>query len=177
MGSLNEKEKEETIMATIKKPICTLGIIGIFTFILFIVSAQAEQPIDCLLCANMTMTTVVESGDLIIMGYETKGIVLDNTESKFWASDTVHGVGLLKIDKGKVTGSFINKHMDPNGDFYVLEGSTVGTEYDWKFIYGTGKFKGITGGGKSFRITKGKPVSPGTSQYCAKVTGTYELKQ
>jgi len=55
-------------MPAIKKPICTLGIIGIFTFILFIVTAQAQQPIDCLYCANMTMTTIVASEDLTIMG-------------------------------------------------------------------------------------------------------------
>jgi len=153
-------------MATIKKPICTLGIIGIFTFILFIIAAQAEQRFDCLLCNNSTMTTIVESGELIIMSYESRGIVLDNSEGKFFDNDTVHGAGLMKIDKGKLTGSF-----------YVLEGSFAGPEIDWKFIYGTGKFKGITGGGKSIRITKGKPVSPGTSQGCMKVTGTYELKK
>jgi len=164
-------------MATIKKRICTLGIIGIFTFILFTVTAQAEQPIDCLYCSDMTMTTIVESGDLIIMGVEGKGIVLDNTESKFWDNVTVHSVGIIKIDKGKVTGSFLGKYLDPNGDFYVVESSQVGTEIDWKFIYGTGKFKGVTGAGKAFRVTKGKPVSPGTSQVCTKITGTYELKK
>jgi hypothetical protein len=111
------------------------------------------------------------------MGYESKGIVLDNMESKFWDSDTVHGVGIMKIEKGNVTGSYINKHVDPNGDFYVVEGSHVGPESSFKFIYGTGKFAGITGGGKTIRFTKGKPVSPGTSQGCVKVTGTYELKK
>ena len=159
-------------MATIKKPICTLGIMGIFTFILFIVTAQAEQPIDCLYCANMTMTTIVESGDLTIMGVESKGIILDNTQSKFFDNSTVHAVGLIKIDKGKVTASFLGKYLDPSGDFYVIESSQVGTELDWKFIYGTGKFKGITGAGKAFRSTKGNPVSPGTSQSLYKDNGS-----
>jgi hypothetical protein len=115
-------------MATIKKPICTLGIfIVIFTFIPFIVTAQAEQRFECVLCQNMTTTTIVESGDLIIMGYESKGIVLDNSESKFFDNDTVHGVGLMTIEKGKMTGTFYNKHLSPNGDFYVLGGSWVGS--------------------------------------------------
>jgi hypothetical protein len=162
-------------MATIKKPICALGIIGILTFILFIVTAQAEQPVDCLVFYDMKNTTVVETQDLIIMGSEAKGIVLDNTESKFFDNSTVHLVGVMKIDKGKVTGSNLGKHMDPSGDFYVIESSLGGTEVGWKFIYGTGKFKGITGGGKAVRFTKGKPISPGTSQYGVKVTGTYEL--
>ncbi len=75
-----------------------------------------------------------------------------------------------------MTGSFSNKQLNPSGDFYVLEGSINDPEIDWKFIYGTGKFKGITGAGKSIHYTKGKPVTPGTSQSCAKVTGTFELK-
>ena len=164
-------------MATVKKPICTLAIISMFTFILFIVTAQAEQPIDCLYCANMTMTTIVEGGDLTIMGSEGRGIILDNTESKFFDNSTVHAVGLIKIEKGKVTGSFFGKYLDPSGDFYVVESSQVGTEGEWKFIYGTGKYKGITGSGKFYRLTKGKPVTPGTSQSCTKITGSYELKQ
>ena len=164
-------------MATIKKPICTLGIISILTFILSIVAAQAEQPIDCLVCLDMKISTVVETQDLTIMGLEGMGIVIDNTESKFFDNSTVHLVGLMKIDKGKVTGSMFGKYLDPSGDFYVIEVSQVGTETDWKFIYGTGKFTGITGAGKSIRFTKGKPVSPGTSQVCSKITGTYELKK
>ena len=162
-------------MMAIKKPICTLGVIGIFTFILFIVTAQAEKPVDCLVCYDMKIITVVETQDLIIMGSEARGIVLDNTESKFFDNSTCHSVGVIKIEKGKVTGMIPGKHMDPSGDFYVVETSQVGTETSWKFIYGTGKFKGITGEGKALRFTKGKPISPGTSQYCVKITGTYEL--
>ena len=94
-------------MATIKKHICTLGIIGTLTFILFIVTAQAEQPVDCLVFYDMKNTTVVETQDLIIMGSEAKGIVLDNTGSKFFDNSTVHIVGLMKIDKGKLTNSFV----------------------------------------------------------------------
>jgi len=164
-------------MATIKKPICTLGIIGIFTFILFIGAAQAAQPIDCLICSDMTITTILQSGDLTIMGIESKQIVLDNTESKFFDNMTGHGVGLMKIDKGKLTGTYFNKYQDPSGDLYVVESSQVGTDGDWKCIYGTGKYQGITAAGKFYRFTKGKPISPGTSQVCTKVTGTYELKK
>jgi hypothetical protein len=53
----------------------------------------------------------------------------------------------------------------------------VGAEGDWNFIYGTGKWKAVTGGGKTNSITSGKPIVPGTTQGCARVTGTYELKK
>jgi len=39
------------------------------------------------------------------------------------------------------------------------------------------KWKGITGGGKNWPITKGKSVAPGTSQGCRKATGTYQLPE
>jgi hypothetical protein len=170
-------KKEVTIMTKIKKSICILGISGIFSFILLNMTAHAGEPIDCTVCYNSTITPIVESSDLTIMGTESKGIVLDNTKSKFFDSSTAHSVGVLKIEKGKVITFYSNKFLDPSGDFYVLEGTQVGAESEWKFIYGTGKFKGISGGGTTVRITKGKPVSQGTSQYCVKVTGTYELKQ
>jgi hypothetical protein len=165
------------IMATIKKPICTLSIVSIFTLFLFSVTVQAGQPIDCLLCADWTMKTVVQTTDFIVMSTEGRGIIIDNSESKFFDNNTSHIVGTIKIDKGKMTGNYLAKYLDPSGDFYVLELSQIGNEFDYKFIYGTGKFKGISGSGKSYRITKGSPVSPGTAQGCSKITGTYELNK
>jgi len=164
-------------MFKIRNTICALGIMGILTFILFIVAAQAQEPIDCLVCQNITMTPVFESKDLTILGSDGKGIVIDNTASKFFDSSTCHIIGITKVDKGKASVNWIGKYMAPNGDFYVIEGSSVGTESQWKLIYGTGKFEGITGSGKGERFTNGKPISPGTVQVCSKITGTYELKK
>ena len=144
---------------------------------MYIPVAQAQQPMDMISCGDGTLTTIVAGQELTIMGYEGKGINLDNLSSKTFDNMTYHTVGVLKIDKGKATGLLYVKYMDSNGDFCVVEISQVGTERDWKYLYGTGKWKGITGGGKSFPFTKGKPVSPGTSQGCNKITGTYELKK
>ena len=90
---------------------------------------------------------------------------------------TFHSVGILKVEGGKLTGSFYSKYMDPSGDFLVVEVSQVGMERDWKYLYGTGKWKGVTGGGKAFPFTKGKPITAGTMQSCIKITGTFELKK
>ncbi len=164
-------------MATIKKPIITLGIVGIFTFFPFILVAQAQQSMDMMSCGDATVTTIVASQELTITGFEAKGINLDNMASKAFDNMTYHMVGLMKIDMGKVTGLLYSKYMDPSGDFLVVEISQVGMEREWKYSYGTGKWKGITGGGKAFPFTKGKPVSPGTLQTCTKINGTYELKK
>jgi len=150
------------------------GFIGIF---LFIPCAQAQQSIDMVSCGNNEVTTIVSSEELTIMSVEGKGINMDNLPSKIYDSMTFHGVGVLKIEKGKMSGTLYYKYMDPSGDFLVVEVSQVGMEREWKYLQGTGKWKGITGAGKAFYITKGKPISPGTSQGCMKITGTYELKK
>ena len=164
-------------MSKIKNTITILGIVGIYTFFSFILTAQAQQPMDMMSCGDATMTTIVAGQELTIMGYEGKGINLDNLASKVFDNMTYQTVGLYKIDSGKPTGINYAKYMDPSGDFLVVDISQIGMERDWKFSYGTGKWKGITGGGKAFPFTKGKPISPGTFQRCVKITGTYELKK
>jgi hypothetical protein len=167
--------KEETNMVTTKTRkgfIIILGFIGIF---LFIPCTQAQQPIDVISCGDSTVTTIIASPELTIMSIEGKGINIDNLPSKTFDNMTYHSVAIIKIEAGKMTGINYGKFMDPSGDFCVVEVSIVGMERDWKYLYGTGKWKGVTGVGKAFPFTKGKPISPGTSQSCVRITGTYEL--
>jgi hypothetical protein len=144
----------------------------------FIPEAQAQQPMDMISCGDGTVTTIVSSQELTIMGVEGRGINLDNLASKTFDNMTYHHVGVFRVERGKkMTGTIYSKYMDPSGDYCVVEVFHVGMERDWKFILGTGKWKGITGGGKSIPFSKGKPISPGTMQNCTKITGTYELKK
>jgi hypothetical protein len=142
-----------------------------------VLNVQAAVSFCGTLNQTYKVTAIVSSEELTIMGVEGKGINIDNLPSKIYDNMTFHGVGVLKIEKGKLSGTHYYKYMDPSGDFVVVEVSQVGMEHDWKYLQGTGKWKGITGGGKGFPITKGKPISPGTSQGCMKITGTYELKK
>jgi hypothetical protein len=128
-------------------------------------------------CGNTTNTTIVSTQELTIFGVEAKGINIDNLASKAFDNMTYHAVGVIKIESGKLTGTFFTKYMDPSEDFFVVEVSQVGMERDWKYLYGTGKWNGVTGGGKAFPFTRGKPITPGTSQSCTKITGGYELKK
>jgi len=66
------------------------------------------------------------------------------------------------------------KMMDPAGDIIVAQSSRVGTECITKFLYGTGKYKGITGGGKSQRIVYGR-IPPNSAAACSRGIGTFEL--
>jgi hypothetical protein len=149
-------------------------ILGMLTFI---PSVMGQQPMDMISCGDAKITAIISGQELTIMGYEGKGINMDNLGSKTFDDMTIHTVGVFKVEGGKMTGTLYSKYMDPNGDVAVVEISQVGMERDWKFLYGTGRWKGVTGGGKAVPFTKGKPIAPGTMQSCTKITGTYELKK
>ncbi len=155
-----------------KSFIIMLGFVGI---LLFVPWAQAQQPIDVVSCGDERITTIVSSQELTITGVEGKGITMDNLPGKIYDNMTYHGVGVLKLEKGKMSGRLYYKYMDPGGDFFVVEVSPVGPEHNWEFLQGFGKWKGMTGSGKAIPITTGKPISPGTSQGCMRITGTYQL--
>jgi hypothetical protein len=152
----------------------TIVIMGLLAFIPEI---MGQQPMDMISCGDGKTPIIISGQELTIMGYEAKGINIDNLPSKAFDNMTFHSVGVFKVESGKMTGTLYCKYMDPNGDFLVVEITQVGMERDWKYLYGTGKWKGITGGGKAIPFTKGKPISPGTLQGCTKITGTYELKK
>ncbi len=67
--------------------------------------------------------------------------------------------------------------MDSDGNTLVTENLRAldGPDATWNFLQGTGKWKGIKGGGKLLPVIQGKPIVPGTSQGCLRMTGTFEL--
>jgi hypothetical protein len=168
MKNIRREIMKKSILISILSVICGL--------VMFIPVVQAE-PIDMLTCASATTTMIIASEELTIMNYEGRGINIDNLENKAFDNMTTHAVGVFKIVSRKMEGTLYTKYMEPSGDFFVVDVLQVGSERDWKFLYGTGKWKGVSGGGKALYITKGKPITPGTIQSCFKITGTYELKK
>ncbi|MEN6319980.1 MAG: hypothetical protein ABFD82_14645 [Syntrophaceae bacterium] len=160
----------------LKRRLWIVAVAMIVVLVMFIPVVQAE-PIDMLTCASGTITMIVASEELTIMSYEGKGINIDNLENKAFDNMTTHCVGVFKSVNKKMEATLYTKYMDPSGDFFVVDILQVGSERDWKFLYGTGKWKDVSGGGKALYITKGKPITPGTTQSCFKITGTYELKK
>ena len=155
-----------------------LGFIGIFVLVIFISTAQAEQPFDITLCGSTTGTAIlIESEELRISTFEGKGIARSNLESKAFDNCSYQLLGVAHYTGGKATMYGHTKFMDPDGDILVQENFRPfeGTEGTWKFIYGTGKWKGIKGSGKSRTIATGKRITPDTLQSCIRMTGTFEL--
>jgi hypothetical protein len=147
----------------------------VFGLVMFIPVAQAEQPFDVTYCYSGAVTMVSASKQLTVFGAEVKGIIRSNHENKAFDNMTMHCMTIFRIVAGKATGTAYCKAIDPDGDIIVQEHTRVGSQSTWKFLQGTGKWKGITGGGTGKPITRGKPITPGTTQACSRVSGTFEL--
>jgi hypothetical protein len=142
---------------------------------LIIPVAQAEQQYDITDCGSMTLTVNSESDELTIITFDFKGIARSNSENKIFDNCSVFYVGVARNTPGKITAYGYSKYMDPDVDFVVMESIREGAETHCKFLQGTGKWKGIKGEGKVRRIASGKSIAPGTSQYCTRHVGTFEL--
>jgi hypothetical protein len=142
--------------------------------------ARAEQPIDITYCLSMTTTMVSETQELSIHSFDFKGIARSNLENKAFDNLTFHGIGVGRdlADKRIHRYGYI-KFMDPDGDIFVTENLRTldGPDATWNFLQGTGKWKGIKGGGKLQPATRGRPILKDTVQGCMRMTGKYELEK
>ena len=141
--------------------------------------AQAETPFDTTLCLTGPATMLSSSQELVILGVELKGIIMSNHENKVFDNFVSHFLGVSRIMAGQVHAHGYSKLTDLDGDFIFTETTTFGPvgkpTWKWKFLYGTGKWKGIAGGADVSPITKRSPFVEGTYRGCYKTTGTFEL--
>jgi hypothetical protein len=156
-----------------------------FGLVMFNPVAQAEQPLDITDYFYATSTLLSANPELTIFQTDAKGFVRDNLEKKIFDNLTSHCLRLGRISAGKLTGTIFTKFTDSDGDFFITEFTSdavpaAAAESTWKFLYGTGKWKGIRGGGKSefLFMTLGKQqMSPTTFQGYLRMTGMFELKK
>lgn len=149
--------------------------IFLIAVVLFIPATQAETPFDVTECAAGLMTMVYHSKEMAIYGIEGKGIFISHHENKVFDNFTFQVVAIGKIEGDKRTSESYWKIMDPDGDIIIAEVIVVIPEKTMRFLHGTGKWKGIKGGGKGKGVTAGKPITPGTLQACSRYMGAFEL--
>lgn len=145
----------------------------IFLFSITVVNAEEVQ-FDRSACGSATLTAVSLEKDVKTFSFDMKGISWDNKGEDFAGAATMHCVGVLKIVGGEKTSNGYCKFMDSEGT-RDYEYTKINDESTFKYIGGTGKYEGITGGGKSTTLTKVKPIVKGTYQSCARGTGTWKI--
>ncbi len=96
-----------------------------------------------------TLTMLYSSKELTILSQALKGVTQSNHPNKAFDNCTWHMLGIVRIENGKTYWSQYRKYQDPDGDTFVAELSGIDREGTLKFMKGTGKWNGITGGGKA----------------------------
>lgn len=147
---------------------------SVFCLLVQIPVAQAETPYDLTNCYSGTLTYLYKTKELAIFAIDSKGIAVSNLEDKVFDNCSFHSAQIIQILNGKWKRSGHTKFMDPDGDYFFVEISGEKAAVV-KFLYGTGKWKGITGSGKFERLARGKAIEPGTFQGCVRNAGTFEL--
>ena len=135
---------------------------------------KAETPYDITNCYYGNSTNLYNEEELKIFTIDVRGIARSNNENKVFDNCSFHSVQIIQILNGQMKRSGHSKFLDPDGDYFFVEVSG-GKDATVKFLYGTGKWKGITGTGKFESIAHGKSMEPGTFYGCVRNTGTFEL--
>ncbi len=156
------------------KTVLSAAVAIVLGLAIFIPVVQAETPYDLTNCYYGTFTTLYKSKELTIVSLDMNGIARSNHENKVFDNCSFHSVQVKQFMAGKIKRYGHTKFMDPDGDYFIVEISG-GKNATVKFLYGTGKWKGITGSGKFEKIARGKAMEPGTYQGCVRNTGTFEL--
>lgn len=139
--------------------------------------AHAETPFDVTCCYAGDINVVSGSKELTVLGVEVSGIFRSNQENRALDNMTLYCIGVFRVTAGKGTSISYCKGLDPDGDVIVQEHRRDGSNVTWEFLQGTGKYKGIKGGGTGKVVARGKPITPGTTQGCSRVTGTFEVPE
>jgi len=139
----------------------------------------ADQVYDVNPCVACVSKPLVQSPEINIFANDCKGIMRSNIENKIFDNVTVHVQAIMVIEGNKMTVYAHMKYLDPDGDIIIFRytqnpGETSATT---KILAGTGKWKGITGGGKATMITQGKPVTPDSMQFCNNHKGTFTVSK
>lgn len=138
---------------------------------------QAQQT-DNVWCRAGTMTVLAQEEKTIIWALDHRGVAQATDPANPLHGATQRCIGVVASIDGKATGNGWCKIVDPkSGEWFVVDWMSEGKPGHgvWNYRYGSGKYKGVTGGGTYEPTFPTKPVDAGTYQNCARVKGTMKL--
>jgi hypothetical protein len=159
-----------------KKNLWITLITAVVPIFLLISIAQAEEPYDLTMCSSGQVSMLLATKELVLYNFQGDGMTMSNHENKKFHGMSYRCIGTNRIENGVQQQVVYCKYMDADGDLVVGGGTRTGKEGTWKFLQGTGKWQGITGGGPiGAPVASGKPISEGTFQVCQRAKGTFSL--
>ena len=138
---------------------------------------HAVESYDITSCWSGDVTVISASKELVINNFDLKGVSQSNNENKTFDNWSFHIIGTSKLEGDNYSNIYYGKYLSPEGDIVIVEGYTTAREGTLKFLQGTGKWQGISGGGIINRIPNIRSIKKGTSQGCSRGFGTYQLPQ
>ena len=157
----------------IMKQVKGIIIVVLLTMAFLIPPVQAEDFEDTR-CFSGTVT-VFNKAPLVLSWAQNVIIMSDD---KRFNNMVVHCEGVQMGLRQDREGYGLCKATDLDGDTMIWGGPYGAPGSPWKFISGTGKWKGIKGTLTGQRIVRSKPFKgamPNTYQGCSRVKGTFEL--
>ena len=146
----------------------------VFGLLIHIPVTQAEEPLEFTVYWSATITTLTQSKEFTSWNGDVLGITRgENTLfNDLSFSSICIWLHRLEDDEMKTTAHCYSKFMDADNDYFIME--NMG---GWKLLFGTGKFKGITGAGESHSwLSNGRrPIREGTSQGRVSLKGMFGL--
>lgn len=139
-------------------------------------AVAAEVQYGGMWCGHSKGKVLVAGPELVVVSTETWAIETPGASRPAALENAaVHCVGYLRIAKGKTWSTSACHFTNAAGDTFTGEAvSKPGEPGRWTFLHGTGKWKGIEGGGTYQVVSRGKPAG-GESALCLKHSGTYTV--
>lgn len=141
-------------------------------------TAVAQTATDQLWCRAGTLSLLAQDEKKVVMATENRGVVHGGDASDWFYGSTHRCIGSFAVFDGASFGSGFCKQISAQtGDWAVLEWTASGApgKGAWSFKHGTGKWKGISGGGTYETASQTRPVEAGTYQNCIRVKGTVSI--
>ncbi len=169
--------RRRRIMNSLKK--LRIAIFIILGSTMLPVIAGAQQPFQVIGCSSGKVTILSETHPLTVYNMVGKGPAWSTGGNKAFDDLTWDFVATLRVMDGKTIGIAYYRFTDPDQDYFILEatGDAILEGGDWKFVYGTGKWKGLAGKLRGKVVLRGRPLPAEAEQYWCRIIGTLELPQ
>lgn len=138
-------------------------------------AVAADSSYDFTVCTQSRRVMLEANADIVAFGVESWGVVASST-TPFWDKASTHCVGFIRVMAGKAVGKGSCKWTEFGGDSAVGEWEYPATgEPSWTWLSGSGKLKGISGGGSFRELFSAKATDPAISAGCRRDWGRYTL--
>lgn len=138
---------------------------------------QAQHALDHVTCRAGTLSALAQADKLVVWQLDHRGVTRA-AEGDPFDGFTQRCIGTIANVEGALAANGWCRNVDPKtGDWTLVswKGSDKPGMGSWAFHYGSGKWKGISGGGTYEVMGPTRPVEAGTYQNCARVRGTMKM--